>query len=138
MTDEGFGIEPPSVPVVPAPIALGTTIALDLNTSWWKGWWQRRRGYRNYADGYYDLIEAETAPLIRHLDAAHLEEIRENAVKTLQEFLEDQGTQLLDICDQTAGAAGAADRGPPKQDRDSDLANIIDDLSNEQRREIQL
>lgn len=138
VTDEGFGIEPPSVPVVPAPIALGTTIALDLNTSWWKGWWQRRRGYRNYADGYYDLIEAETAPLIRHLDAAHLEEIRENAVKTLQEFLEDQGTQLLDICDQTAGAAGAADRGPPKQDRDSDLANIIDDLSNEQRREIQL
>ena len=28
--------------------------------SWWKGWWKRRKGYRAFASGFYDLIEAET------------------------------------------------------------------------------
>ncbi len=58
---ENFTITPPAPPEIPAPVSLGQTIALDLQTSWWKGWWKRRKGYRAFASGFYDLIEAETA-----------------------------------------------------------------------------
>ena len=59
-----FTITPPAAPEIPPPVTLGQTIALDLQTSWWKGWWQRRKGYRAFASGFYDLIEAETTPIV--------------------------------------------------------------------------
>ena len=46
---DGFQIEGPTPPNIPPPVALGQTIALDLNGSWWRRWWQRRRGYKVFA-----------------------------------------------------------------------------------------
>ena len=132
VSTEGFSIEPPTVPVIPAPITLGTTIALDLHTSWWRGWWKRRRGYRNYADSYYDLIEKETAPLVEQLDANHLSEIRRNAITTLEDFLDEQGGQLLEVCarsDIEEADVRALFGVQEMQDRDELLTFLIDELN---------
>jgi hypothetical protein len=94
---ENFSITPPTPPDVPAPVSLGQTIALDLQTSWWKGWWKRRKGYRAFASGFYDLIEAETNPIVEELKLRQANEIRENAQRELQGFLNEQRALLTDI-----------------------------------------
>ncbi|SFS22224.1 dynamin family protein [Yoonia litorea] len=93
-----FTITPPVPPEVPPPVTLGQTIALDLQTSWWKGWWQRRKGYRAFASGFYDLIEAETAPIVAELKDRQAAEIRSDAEKELRDFLAEQRALLEDIC----------------------------------------
>ncbi len=94
---ENFTITPPTPPDVPAPVSLGQTIALDLQTSWWKGWWKRRKGYRAFASGFYDLIEAETNPIVEELKLRQASEIRENAERELHGFLTEQRALLSDI-----------------------------------------
>ena len=94
---ENFTITPPTPPDVPAPVSLGQTIALDLQTSWWKGWWKRRKGYRAFASGFYDLIEAETKPIVEELKMRQANDIRESAERELQSFLSEQHGLLSDI-----------------------------------------
>ncbi len=94
---ENFSITPPAAPEVPAPVSLGQTIALDLQTSWWKGWWKRRKGYRAFASGFYDLIEAETAPIVDELKVRQANDIRATAEKELRDFLQEQRAILTDI-----------------------------------------
>lgn len=94
---ENFSITPPAAPEIPAPVSLGQTIALDLQTSWWKGWWKRRKGYRAFASGFYDLIEAETSPIVDELKIRQAEGIRKMAENELLEFLAEQRGILSDI-----------------------------------------
>ncbi len=94
---ENFTITPPAAPEIPAPVSLGQTIALDLQTSWWKGWWKRRKGYRAFASGFYDLIEAETAPIVDELKVRQSDDIRAKAERELREFLGEQRAILSDI-----------------------------------------
>ncbi|MEL6685083.1 MAG: hypothetical protein AAFQ00_07315, partial [Pseudomonadota bacterium] len=94
---ENFTITPPAPPEIPAPVSLGQTIALDLQTSWWKGWWKRRKGYRAFASGFYDLIEAETAPIVDELKVRQAEDIRAKAKAELKEFHAEQRAILEDI-----------------------------------------
>ncbi|MGB3147868.1 MAG: hypothetical protein WBA91_08950, partial [Paracoccaceae bacterium] len=94
---EGFSITPPAAPEVPAPVSLGATIALDLHTSWWNGWWKRRKGYRAYASGFHSLIEAETTPIVDELKVRQAGEIRHAAVARLEQFLAEQRGLLIDI-----------------------------------------
>lgn len=94
---DGFAINPPNAPEFPAPVTLGQTIALDLQTSWWSGWWKRRKGYAQYADAYYDLIEAEIAPIVDDLKIGHAEDIREIATEHLENFLAEQRGILGDV-----------------------------------------
>lgn len=94
---ENFTITPPDAPEIPAPVSLGQTIALDLQTSWWKGWWKRRKGYRAFASGFYDLIEAETAPIVDELKVRQADDIRATAVAELTEFIAEQRALLQDI-----------------------------------------
>ena len=94
---ENFTITPPSPPEIPAPVSLGQTIALDLQTSWWKGWWKRRKGYRAFASGFYDLIEAETAPIVDELKVRQADDIRAKAKAELQDFHAEQRAILEDI-----------------------------------------
>ncbi len=94
---ENFSITPPAAPDVPAPVSLGQTIALDLQTSWWKGWWKRRKGYRAFASGFYDLIEAETTPIIEELKQRQATAIRDSAERDLRDFLAEQRGLLSDI-----------------------------------------
>ena len=94
---ENFTITPPAPPEIPAPVSLGQTIALDLQTSWWKGWWKRRKGYRAFASGFYDLIEAETAPIVDELKIRQADDIRARAQSELREFHAEQRAILQDI-----------------------------------------
>ncbi len=98
---EGFQVTPPEAPQIPPPVSLGQTIALDLQTSWWKGWWQRRKGYRSFASEFYALIEAETAPIIQDLKERQLNEIRDNALKEMSDFLAEQRGILTDIAEKS-------------------------------------
>ncbi|SFJ89061.1 dynamin family protein [Jannaschia pohangensis] len=96
---ENFQVEAPAAPETPPPVTLAQTIALDLKTSWWKGWWGRRRGYRAFAQGFHELIEAETAPMVNELKIEQAREIREMAQARLEEFLSEQRGVLWDICE---------------------------------------
>ena len=70
---------------------------MDLQTSWWKGWWKRRKGYRAFASGFYDLIEAETAPIVDELKVRQAGDIRERARAELADFHAEQRAILEDI-----------------------------------------
>lgn len=94
---ENFTITPPAPPDIPAPVSLGQTIALDLQTSWWKGWWKRRKGYRAFASGFYDLIEAETVPIVDELKVRQADDIRARATAELRDFHAEQRAILEDI-----------------------------------------
>ncbi len=98
---ENFEVSPPEAPQIPAPVSLGQTIALDLQTSWWKGWWQRRKGYRAFASGFYELIEAETAPIVNDLKTRQLTEIRDQALGDMADFLAEQRGILTDIAEKS-------------------------------------
>jgi len=95
ITVEGFKIETPVVSYIPPPINLGQTIALDLQVGWWKGWWQRRRGYKAFAQDFYKLIRAETDPIINDLKTIQIGLFRERTQTTLRDFLQEQRELLL-------------------------------------------
>lgn len=94
---EGFEIAAPAAPEFPPPVTLGQTIALDLQTSWWNGWWKRRKGYRNYAESFYQLIEAETMPIVNDLKEAQSNDIKRIAMEELDDFLSEQAGILTDV-----------------------------------------
>lgn len=96
---DDFKIAPASAPEVPAPVSIGATIALDLQTSWWQSWWKRQRGYRAYASGFYDLIKAETAPIVNDLKEQQAAEIRGAARARLADFLKEQRVLLMDVAE---------------------------------------
>ncbi|WP_239479717.1 dynamin family protein [Actibacterium sp. 188UL27-1] len=96
---DGFGISPPTAPVVPPPVSLGQTIALDLQTSWWKSWWKRRRGYRAFASGFYELIEAETSPIVNSLKDTQTSQLRKDAESILRDFFSEQRGILMDVAE---------------------------------------
>ncbi|MFQ6549513.1 dynamin family protein [Aestuariibius sp. 2305UL40-4] len=128
---DGFSITPPDAPNVPAPVSLGQTIALDLQTAWWKGWWQRRKGYRAFASSFYELIEAETAPIIEELRGQQTEAIRASAMQVLGEFVAEQRDILTGISDKAdvsveelQGLFGVT----AQQERDSLLRLIYEEL----------
>jgi len=120
---ENFSITPPGPPEIPAPVSLGKTIALDLQTSWWKGWWKRRKGYRAFASGFYDLIEAETAPIVDELKMRQAEDIRNKAVAEMREFLGEQRAILMDISSKSEIAV-------------DDLENIFGITAQQEREEL--
>jgi len=91
-----FAIEAPQPPRIPPPVFLGQTIALDLQGSWWKSWWKRRRGYQAFASNFYSMIMDETDPIVNELKQVQAATIRDDAVAILREFLSDQRTILLD------------------------------------------
>jgi hypothetical protein len=80
----------PRPPSIPAPVALGQTIALDLQGNWWNRWWKQRRGYRAYAENYYDLIKAETNPVIEDLRDDLARSVKAAAMETFEGFLAEQ------------------------------------------------
>ena len=94
---EGFEVGAPQVPQFPPPVTLGQTIALDLQGSWWSSWWRRRKGYRAYADSFYELIEAETAPIINDMKGKQAEDVMRIALNELDDFLTEQGGILTDV-----------------------------------------
>ncbi|MEM7470509.1 MAG: dynamin family protein [Pseudomonadota bacterium] len=126
---DGFKITPPSVPEFPPPVTLGQTIALDLQTSWWDGWWKRRKGYRAYADSFYELIEAETLPIVNDLKDGQVEDIRRMALGELEEFLSEQAGILTDVSNKSQISVGELKDlfGITKQEERDALFDILFD-----------
>ncbi|NJM84271.1 MAG: hypothetical protein HC844_19115 [Tabrizicola sp.] len=132
ITVEGFKIEVPVVSYIPPPVNLGQTIALDLQVGWWKGWWQRRRGYQAFAQDFYKLIRAETDPMINDLKIMQIGIFRERTQETLLEFLREQRDLLMSALvssnitmDEMKELFGVN----AWEDRQECLATIMDELS---------
>ncbi len=129
---DGFSVRAPSPPEIPAPVSLGATIALDLQTSWWNGWWKRRRGYRAYASGFHDLIAAETKPIISDLKDRQAAEIRQTAKDCLARFLAEQRAILMDIAEKANLSIGDLNHlfGIKSQTERAEILDMIyDELS---------
>ncbi len=82
---------------VPPPVTLGQTIALDLQGSWWKSWWFRRRGYQAFAVKFHDLIKAETDPMLHDLKAVQAVALHATATHLVRGFLTEQRAILLNV-----------------------------------------
>ena len=87
---ELLDLQAPPPPRIPPPVSLGQTIALDLQGSWWKGWWMRRRSYRAHAESFHTLIKAETENLVSDLTGEQAAIIRQDMASQLHSFLEAQ------------------------------------------------
>ena len=98
---ENFKVAVPPMPELPAPVGLAQTIALDVNTSMWKRWWAKRKGYQAYAADFQALIEAETETMLQDLKGRQIDDVREIAESTMLDFLEEQASLILDICDRS-------------------------------------
>jgi hypothetical protein len=98
-----FHIEPPQAPKVPPPVGLGKTIAVDLGRNWWDRWWQRRRGLKNHASDYTDLIEAEIGSIIQDLQENQIAEIFDEMHGILADFLSEQGETIVDLVRSASG-----------------------------------
>lgn len=92
-----FTIEPPIVPNVPPPLAIGRTIALDLQSTWWRRWWQRRKGIASYAADYTRLVASEAASITKDIEENQIAAVLENVRAALSEFMTEQQETLLGI-----------------------------------------
>ncbi|WP_171179638.1 dynamin family protein [Ruegeria sp. HKCCD8929] len=95
----GFRIEPPAPPGIRPPVILARTIALDLHSSWWRRWWQARRGYEAYVDEYRRLIADEVHTITSELDETQVATALDEARNGLRTFFDDHTATLFRIAD---------------------------------------
>ncbi len=107
LADDSFKVEAPRPARMPPPVLLGQTIALDLKGAWWSRWWQRRRGYSNYAMDFANMIEAETLPIIDALRGDNAKTIQADASKVMTEFLSEQKSILNNVLERIDGHESA-------------------------------
>ena len=130
-----FSIEAPIVPRVPPPLGIGRTIALDLQSTWWRRWWQRRKGFEAYAADYTRLIASEANSITKDIEENQIAAVLENVRAILSDFLREQKETLLSIsssAEKNPGQTAAAMAGlQPQKSKDEILGDILKDLSNE-------
>ncbi len=125
-------IAPPAPPRVPPPVFLGQTIALDLQVSWWKSWWQKRRGYRSLAAEFQEMIRAETAPVVEELGTGQATALRREARALLDEFLNEQRALLGRLGDSARSGEGTLDDAfatAAQEERRSAVQDTLDTLN---------
>ena len=129
-----FQIEAPHPPVVPPPVGLGKTIALDLQSSWWRTWWQKRRGFEAFANDYAHLIRAEAASIAQDLEDVQAAAVLESIRSTFKAFMgEHQETIRRLQNDAEQGRAQAIDTLAAVQSTDAQsiFGEILRDLEDE-------
>ncbi|WP_170754041.1 dynamin family protein [Ruegeria lacuscaerulensis] len=130
-----FAIEAPIVPRVPPPLGIGRTIALDLQSTWWRRWWQRRKGFEAYAADYTRLIASEANSITKDIEENQVAAVLENVRAVLSDFLREQKETLLSISASAEAVpnpnAALLAGGAPQKSRDDILGDILKDLSNE-------
>ncbi len=90
-------LEPPLVPPIPAPVAIGKTIVVDLQGGWWKRWLKLRRGAQAFAGEYRALIASEAAAIVAEIEEQQVASVDAALRRTLQEFLEEHAQTLMGI-----------------------------------------
>lgn len=110
-------LEAPMAPAVPPPVAIGKTIVVDLQASWWKRWVRTRRGAQAFAGEYRALIAAETSAIVKEIEEQQVSTVNEALRLALSEFLEDHTEALTGIArsgsvdqDKLSAAVGDDDR----------------------------
>ncbi len=126
-----FNIEAPIVPRVPPPLGIGRTIALDLQSTWWRRWWQRRKGFEAYAADYTRLIASEANSITKDIEENQIAAVLENVRAVLADFMTEQKDTLLSISQSPDRAAAQIAEPKPQKSRDDILGDILKDLSNE-------
>ena len=102
-----------------------------MQVGWWKGWWQRRRGYKAFAQDFYKLIRAETDPIINDLKTIQIGLFRERTQSTLRDFLQEQRellTSALASSDVSMEEMKELFGVNAWEDRQECLASIMDEL----------
>ncbi|MEM9497159.1 MAG: dynamin family protein [Pseudomonadota bacterium] len=99
--DQPLELAAPGVPDAPAPVILGSTIALDVRGNWWTNWWRRKRSYSAFASEFAEMIDAEIEPFVTSLVTDHARAHTRAVSKALEGFLEGQRAHLLDLASQT-------------------------------------
>ena len=94
---EGIQMAPPSLPDLPAPIALGQTIALDFNDGWWISWWNRIRGFNAFSKRFQNLIARETEDFMTQSKDIQSSLVRDIAQDSLRDFFAQHSDILQDI-----------------------------------------
>lgn len=90
-------LEPPMVPSIPAPVAIGKTIVVDLQGGWWKRWLKLRRGAQAFAGEYRALISGEAAAIVADIEQQQVAQVEAALRKLLEDFLTEHAQTLLGI-----------------------------------------
>lgn len=130
-----FGIEAPATPRVPPPLGIGRTIALDLQSTWWRRWWQKRKGYEAFAADYARLISSEARSISQDIEENQVAAVLENIRSGLHDFLKEHEETLLEIA-RMGGEAPQKDSALAAkllgdQSRDALLGDILKGLGSE-------
>ncbi|MCV2882962.1 dynamin family protein [Actibacterium sp. XHP0104] len=96
---EEFRVDPPIPPHMPPPVIIGQTIALDIKGNWWSSWWRRRRGYQAFKSDFFDMIVAETDPIVKDMKDTQTGTVREQVFSVMREFLAEQRLLLQGLAD---------------------------------------
>ena len=103
---DGLTIAAPQSPEPAAPITLGQTIALDFKDSWWKGWWQRTRGYRAFADSFRAMIGAETGAILSELTEDQARALHQGLLRQFDDFVTGQRSAIAGLARSAAAGKG--------------------------------
>lgn len=110
-----LAIEPPQVPEIPAPTAIGQTIAVDLGVPWWKRWWSHRKDEAAMARDYSALIRAEVASIVSDLETVQFNEVMIEMRAILDDFTREQIETILRVA---RGSTAPKISLPPSEVRD--------------------
>ncbi len=126
-------IEPPLTPQVPPPVSLGKTIALDLQSNWWRRWWQKRQGYEAYAKDYARLIQTETHSMTTELQEGQVSVVLGQIQAVLNDFLADHQETIRRIsvsgADSSAQGHDAMPEMKPARDTTAAFGQILKSLN---------
>lgn len=121
-------LEAPLVPAIPAPVAIGKTIVVDLQGGWWKRWLKLRRGAKAFAGEYRALISAETSAIVAEIEDQQVASVEAALRRTLQEFLDEHAHTLLGIA-RAGHVSGAGLRSAAGLDRQNELRKRLEAAS---------
>lgn len=97
LSEVGFDLEPPPLPLPEVPVILGQTIALDIKGGWWTRWWRRKRSYEVYEEEFRALVDAEIAPMVEAVKAELAATYSEALKQKLEDFITAQRSVFLGL-----------------------------------------
>lgn len=122
--DRDVEIDAPIPPRVSPPVAIAQTIALDIKGAWWRRWWQRRRGFSNFAADFQKMIREETAPMVDDLRRDYADRMRDDLMRALHGFLAEQQEIVIALAEKSNATTQDLDTALGLDERNARLAAI--------------